>query len=256
MKLVIKHRDGTYYGGNSYWSVLVENAAVYASYADLPQLLGNSELMRVYMDGAQAIYTEGDGKPVAFVGDLEEEREKQDMKLVIKCKDGTYYCGNNYWSISVENATVYTSYGDLPGYMDNMYIRRYTDPLAAIYEDGDGNTAAFVEELEEPEKPEGVKWDTGKLQWGLLPVQALREVVRVMTWATTREDPKPYPPDSWKSVESHRYVDALYRHLDAYLDPNQSDIDEESGIHTLAHAVCNCLFLLYQELMGTAKKYR
>jgi len=103
---------------------------------------------------------------------------------------------------------------------------------------------------------QGVKWDRGKLQWGLVPLVAIREVVRVMTWACTRTAPKPYPPNSWQNVESWRYVDALYRHLDAYLDPAQSDFDEESGIHTLAHAACDCLFILHQELTGTARKYR
>ena len=102
----------------------------------------------------------------------------------------------------------------------------------------------------------GVKWDNGKVQWGLLPFVAIREVARVMTWACTRSEPKPYPPNSWQGVETWRYIDALYRHLDTYLDPNRRSIDEESGLHTMAHAACCCLFIVHQELTLQAQKYR
>ena len=102
----------------------------------------------------------------------------------------------------------------------------------------------------------GVKWDNGKVQWGLLPFVAIREVARVMTWACTRSEPKPYPPNSWQDVETWRLIDALYRHLDAYLDLAQSDADGDSGMHHMAHAACCCLFILHQAITGQAQKYR
>jgi hypothetical protein len=95
---------------------------------------------------------------------------------------------------------------------------------------------------------DGMKWDTGKTRWSLLPFTAIREVAKVLTWAVERDDPAPYEPGSWKQVDHHRYVSALYRHLDAYLDPGQDDYDDESDLHHLAHAGACVLFLLWQAL--------
>ena len=84
-----------------------------------------------------------------------------------------------------------------------------------------------------------VKADSGKLQWSLLPFEELKEVVRVLMLGA-----KKYSPDNWKKCDDvTRYKDALMRHVISYVSGDITD--EESGLSHLAHAVCNCLFLMY-----------
>lgn len=53
-----------------------------------------------------------------------------------------------------------------------------------------------------------------------------------------------YSEDNWKkSTNTQNYINALIRHLMAYLQGE--DIDPESGISHLGHIGCNIAFLLY-----------
>ena len=84
-----------------------------------------------------------------------------------------------------------------------------------------------------------VKNDSGKLQWSLLPFEELKDVVRVLMLGA-----KKYTPDNWKKCDDvTRYKDALMRHVISYVSGDTTD--DESGLSHLAHAVCNCLFLMY-----------
>lgn len=88
-----------------------------------------------------------------------------------------------------------------------------------------------------------VKADSGKLQWSLLPFAELEEVVKVLMKGASK-----YSPDNWKKCDdTKRYEDALMRHVVAYIKGNK--IDEVSqggdGLSHLAHAICNCLFLMW-----------
>ena len=86
----------------------------------------------------------------------------------------------------------------------------------------------------------GRKFDGGKLEYGLLPPHALREVVKVLTFGAQK-----YERDNWQKVpdSKRRYFDALQRHVWAWKEGEQND--PESGIHHLAHAMC-CLMFLYE----------
>ena len=86
----------------------------------------------------------------------------------------------------------------------------------------------------------GRKFDGGKLQYGLLPPLALKATVDVLTFGAEK-----YEPDNWKHVpdSKRRYFDALQRHVWAWKEGEQ--IDQESGKHHLAHALC-CLMFLYE----------
>jgi hypothetical protein len=92
----------------------------------------------------------------------------------------------------------------------------------------------------ESEKEEGRKFDGGKLEYGLLPPLALKEVVKVLTFGAQK-----YERDNWQKVpdSKRRYFDALQRHVWAWKEGEQ--LDPESGIHHLAHAMC-CLMFLYE----------
>jgi hypothetical protein len=87
---------------------------------------------------------------------------------------------------------------------------------------------------------EGRKFDGGKLEYGLLPPHALEETVKVLTFGAQK-----YERGNWIKVpdSKRRYFDALQRHMWAWKKGEQ--IDPESGLHHLAHAMC-CLMFLYE----------
>ena len=96
-------------------------------------------------------------------------------------------------------------------------------------------------------KIEGMKFDTGKPQWHLLPFSELSEAVKVLTYRAEK-----YAPDNWKKLDNgvDRYMDAAYRHMCAFM--NGSTKDEETGLHPLAHAIVSLLFAFWH---ARNKKY-
>lgn len=94
----------------------------------------------------------------------------------------------------------------------------------------------------------GVKFDSGKPMWSYLPLVSIQEVIKVLMYGDNK-----YPsPDgaNWKKVKDarKRYYNATMRHLTQWYDGEK--IDPESGLHHLAHAASNCLFLLWFEFKG------
>lgn len=94
--------------------------------------------------------------------------------------------------------------------------------------------------------PIGIKYDTGKRKWRLLPWKALEEVVKVLEFGATK-----YSENNWIAVQNwrQRYFDAAQRHLIAWYEGEQNDSD--SRLNHLAHAACCTLFLLYLDLTNT-----
>lgn len=85
------------------------------------------------------------------------------------------------------------------------------------------------------------KDDTDKLLYNLLPSKELEQVVEVLT-----KGAKKYGVDNWKKCNDiTRYINALYRHLEAYRQGEM--LDKDDNLHHLAHLACNALFLLYFE---------
>ena len=86
---------------------------------------------------------------------------------------------------------------------------------------------------------EDAKTGEGKLDWTLLPMKALEQVVKIMEFGG-----KKYPRDSWKAKTGEyrqRYQAAAMRHLVELMNGNE--IDSESGLPHAAHLACNALFL-------------
>lgn len=85
----------------------------------------------------------------------------------------------------------------------------------------------------------GHKADEGKLRWTLVPWVALEQVVRVLEVGAAE-----YGDDNWQLVEpfEQRYTNSLLRHVVAWSMGER--LDPKSGLPHLAHAACNCLFLL------------
>ena len=95
---------------------------------------------------------------------------------------------------------------------------------------------------------EGRKFDQGKPQWSLLPWSALRVVVAVLGFGAQK-----YAPNQWQDVPEAktRYADAALRHLTAWMCGEQ--LDPESKLPHLAHAVCCLLFLIWFDNKEDAK---
>lgn len=83
------------------------------------------------------------------------------------------------------------------------------------------------------------KHDAGKLMWDLLPWSAVEQVVAVLNYGA-----EIHGEESWKQVEPKRYFAAAMRHLVKYFVKRER-FDKDSGLHHLAHAACNILFMLW-----------
>ena len=89
----------------------------------------------------------------------------------------------------------------------------------------------------------GLKFDSGKLRYSLIPPETLKALAEVLTFGADK-----YQKDNWKLLENgkERYLDALYRHLEAYRSGEY--LDKESGLPHLSHCLCNLAFIHYYEI--------
>ena len=82
------------------------------------------------------------------------------------------------------------------------------------------------------------KADAGKPRLSLVPTQIFYDIDRFREYGNKKYGDS----DNWKTVEAQRYVDAMFRHLLAFVaDPDGRD--EESGLPHLWHLECNAAFL-------------
>ena len=90
---------------------------------------------------------------------------------------------------------------------------------------------------------EGLKDDGGKVCMDLLSPSALVGTARVLTHGAVK-----YGDNNWMlGLDYSRVYAALQRHLNAFWDPEESDLDGEWGIHHLHHAACCLMFLQHYE---------
>jgi hypothetical protein len=92
----------------------------------------------------------------------------------------------------------------------------------------------------------GRKFDGEKPKMYLLPPKALIEVARVLTFGANK-----YDENNWKKLDNlqNRYTGASLRHIFAHMDGEE--LDNETGLDHLAHAICCLLFKLEAKLNGT-----
>ena len=88
--------------------------------------------------------------------------------------------------------------------------------------------------------PIGPKYDSDKLRYDLIPPLATKALAEVLTFGAVK-----YAPNSWQNVPEgeRRYTAALMRHFEAYR--SGEEIDPETGLSHLKHAICNLAFLLH-----------
>jgi hypothetical protein len=123
---------------------------------------------------------------------------------------------------------------------DAVLVGPADDLTYVNYNDSDNN-------LRQRPTSEGLKFDSDKPRWDLLPLKPIEDIVKVLSFGA-----KKYGPDNWRVVANakERYFAALMRHIVAYR--NGEGTDPESGLSHIAHALCNLTFLY--ELEGSNDK--
>jgi hypothetical protein len=100
-------------------------------------------------------------------------------------------------------------------------------------------------------EPTGVKFDSAKPDYSLIPAHALEEVTKVLTYGA-----KKYDRENWRKLDDleNRYFAAAQRHIWATKkgEPN----DPETGISHLAHAIASLMFLIEHDHETRKKKER
>lgn len=92
---------------------------------------------------------------------------------------------------------------------------------------------------------QGRKYDGGKLRYDLIPVLALEDMVKGLTFGTIK-----YDDNNWVKVPNgrKRYLAAALRHIQEYRKGNLWD--EEQDIHHLSAAMNNLSFIVEKDLRG------
>ena len=95
----------------------------------------------------------------------------------------------------------------------------------------------------------GIKYDGTKPKMNLLPPKAIVEVAKVLTFGAEK-----YGAENWKELEDlqNRYTAGALRHIFAHMDGEQ--LDPETGLSHMAHALCCLLFKLEIELQDGETK--
>lgn len=130
--------------------------------------------------------------------------------------------------------------GELGGVVDERGNTLFTrgDTIGILHQ-RKGDCSA----LETTDTDQSAKADKGKLELSLVNPELVKAVAGVRMYGTEKYGDS----ENWRKVEPKRYVDALYRHLLAYIEGNE--VDEESGLSHLAHMACNLSFLLDKEYL-------
>lgn len=96
----------------------------------------------------------------------------------------------------------------------------------------------------------GVKHDTGKPRWDLIPLDILEDVVRVFTFGAEK-----YGDHNWRAgMRWQRPLAACLRHLTQW--QGGQDRDLETGLSHLAHATCCLIFMMWYQKHGKGEDDR
>jgi len=88
-----------------------------------------------------------------------------------------------------------------------------------------------------------LKFDDGKAQWDLLPMDVMEGIVKVLMYGS-----KKYAKNNWrKGADWNRYYNAAIRHMASW--QSREDNDTESTLHHLDHALC-CLVMLRGQILS------
>ena len=96
---------------------------------------------------------------------------------------------------------------------------------------------------------EGKKFDSNKPRMDLLPPKAILETAKVLSFGAQK-----YDPENWRLLDNlqSRYTAGALRHIFAHMDGEE--LDSETNLSHLAHAMCCLLFKLEIELEERTKE--
>lgn len=80
-----------------------------------------------------------------------------------------------------------------------------------------------------------------KLRWRNFPMFMMRPLAQVAQYGEGKYSMYNF----LKGGSQNQYLDCIKRHLDAYEDPTQDDLDPESRVSHLAHVAWNALVAIY-----------
>lgn len=91
----------------------------------------------------------------------------------------------------------------------------------------------------------GLRYNQGKLRWGLVHYQSLEPMVRVLMYGAAKYTTLEASGDhNWKKgLDKQEILESLQRHLAALLDGET--VDPESGLSHMGHIQCNAMFYNY-----------
>lgn len=92
-----------------------------------------------------------------------------------------------------------------------------------------------------PVMTQGSRFNEGKLLFECIPPEFEAALAAVLTSGA-----KKYDKYNWhKGFPFDELYGSLRRHLNAFMDPAQNDLDDESGLPHLSHAAANIMFMIY-----------
>ena len=95
------------------------------------------------------------------------------------------------------------------------------------------------------ETSKGLRYNNGKLRWSLLPVEPIVELIRVLEKGAVK-----YAPNNWKKFTKaeadENCYDSMMRHIQQWRLGQTHD--EETGLHHMAHIMCNAMFILWHSI--------
>ena len=142
--------------------------------------------------------------------------------------------GKYKWSSEVQG---YVSEGE--GVILKPELITYDDDIKIIPYAPDYKYAI---DYKDPKAPGG-RDDGGKLMYDLIPPEAMKGLAEDLTFGA-----KKYARTNWeKGMDWSRVINSAMRHFEAWRDPNQPDVDPETGFSHLAHLLTNISFLLTYE---------
>ena len=87
----------------------------------------------------------------------------------------------------------------------------------------------------------GERFNDGKPQASIVPYAVIEAISRGLGFGAEK-----YSRDNWRAgLSVNGILDSLLRHTHKLADPDEPDIDEESGLHHADLIACNAAFLTH-----------
>lgn len=175
-------------------------------------------------------------------------KKELQINTILNTKDGRYF-GNCIVNNITKKEGEETLYDFISDYGNRVY--GWPIDLIEMYfnigktASGSHKNYTNVNKIEKTQpnaiKNIGSRFNTGKTQWGLVDFSALEGMVKVLEFGAQK-----YGIGNWqKGLTTVSIIESLLRHLFAYL--KGEDIDSETGLKHVDHALCNAMFLAYME---------